>query len=77
MGSARRVVAILGKPSGTLGTALSRQLASEPDTDLVLSDLSEDALAQARDGIAASARAASARAASAGAASAGAASAGE
>ena len=61
MESARRVVAILGA-GGTLGTALSRQLASEPDTDLVLSDLSEEALAQARDGIAA---------ASAGAASAG------
>ena len=48
MGSARRVIAILGA-GGTLGTALSRQLAAEPDTDLVLSDLSEDALAQARD----------------------------
>jgi len=45
MASARRVVAILGA-GGTLGTALSRQLAAEPDTDLVLSDLSEDALTQ-------------------------------
>ena len=43
MGSARRVIAILGA-GGTLGTALSRKLAAEPDTDLVLSDLSEDAL---------------------------------
>ena len=46
MGSTRRVIVILGA-GGTLGTALSRQLAAEPDTDLVLSDLSEDALAQA------------------------------
>ena len=59
MGSARRVIAILGA-GGTLGTALSKQLAAEPDTDLVLSDLSEDALAQARDGLAASPGAASA-----------------
>ena len=54
MGSARRVIAILGA-GGTLGTALSRQLAAEPDTDLVLSDLSDDALAQAADDLAASA----------------------
>ena len=54
MGSSRRVIAILGA-GGTLGTALSRRLAAEPDTDLVLSDLSEDALAQARDDLAASA----------------------
>ncbi len=50
MGSARRVIAILGA-GGTLGTALSRHLAAEADTDLVLSDLSEDALAGARDGL--------------------------
>jgi meso-butanediol dehydrogenase/(S,S)-butanediol dehydrogenase/diacetyl reductase len=43
MDSERRVVAILGA-GGTLGTALSRQLAAEPRTDLVLSDLSEAAL---------------------------------
>jgi meso-butanediol dehydrogenase/(S,S)-butanediol dehydrogenase/diacetyl reductase len=43
MDSERRVVAILGA-GGTLGTALSRQLAAEPLTDLVLSDLSEEAL---------------------------------
>src|SRR6202041_3612179 len=54
MGSSRRVIVILGA-GGTLGTALSRHLAAEPDTDLVLSDLSEDALAQARDDLAASA----------------------
>ena len=53
LGSARRVIVILGA-GGTLGTALSRQLAAEPDTDLVLSDLSEDALRQARDGLAGS-----------------------
>src|ERR1700743_322313 len=46
MESTRRVIAILGA-GGTLGTALSRQLAAEPDTDLVLRDLSEDALPQA------------------------------
>ena len=45
MESARRVIAILGA-GGTLGTALSRKLAAEPETDLVLSDVSEDALAQ-------------------------------
>jgi NAD(P)-dependent dehydrogenase (short-subunit alcohol dehydrogenase family) len=52
MGSTRRVIVILGA-GGTLGAALSRHLAAEPGTDLVLSDLSEDALRQARDGIAA------------------------
>src|SRR5579863_3202608 len=51
MGSARRVIVILGA-GGTLGTALTRHLAAEPDTDLVLSDLSEDALRQARDDLA-------------------------
>jgi meso-butanediol dehydrogenase / (S,S)-butanediol dehydrogenase / diacetyl reductase len=45
MDSERRAVAILGA-GGTLGTALSRQLAAEPRTDLVLSDLSEAALNQ-------------------------------
>jgi NAD(P)-dependent dehydrogenase (short-subunit alcohol dehydrogenase family) len=54
MGSARRVIAILGA-GGTLGSALSGQLAAEPETDLVLSDLSEDALTQARADLAASA----------------------
>jgi 3-oxoacyl-[acyl-carrier protein] reductase len=50
MASARRVIAILGA-GGTLGTALTQRLAAEPDTDLMLSDLSEDALAQARDSL--------------------------
>ncbi len=39
----RRVVAILGA-GGTLGAALSRQFAGEPDTDVVLSDVSAAAL---------------------------------
>ena len=42
MSNARRVVVILGA-GGTLGTALSRHLAAEPDTDLVLSDLAVQA----------------------------------
>jgi meso-butanediol dehydrogenase / (S,S)-butanediol dehydrogenase / diacetyl reductase len=50
MGTARRVITILGA-GGTLGTALCRQLAAEPGTDLVLSDLSADALAQARENL--------------------------
>ena len=36
--SDRRVVAITGA-GGTLGAVLSRQLAGEPDTDVVLSDV--------------------------------------
>jgi 3-oxoacyl-[acyl-carrier protein] reductase len=41
--AARRVVAITGA-GGTLGAALSRRFAGEPDTDVVLSDLSEPLL---------------------------------
>ncbi len=41
----RRVIAILGA-GGTLGTEISRKLADEPETDLVLSDLSEAALSE-------------------------------
>jgi NAD(P)-dependent dehydrogenase (short-subunit alcohol dehydrogenase family) len=44
MSPARRVVAITGA-GGTLGAALSRRFAGEPGTDLVLSDLSDTALA--------------------------------
>ena len=44
MSGTRRVVAITGA-GGTLGSAISARLASEPDTDLVLSDVSHDALA--------------------------------
>jgi 3-oxoacyl-[acyl-carrier protein] reductase len=40
---ARRVVAVLGA-GGTLGAAISRTLAGEPGTDVVLSDLSADSL---------------------------------
>jgi 3-oxoacyl-[acyl-carrier protein] reductase len=43
MSDPRRVVVILGA-GGTLGSALTRQFAGEPDTDLVLSDLSDAAL---------------------------------
>jgi meso-butanediol dehydrogenase/(S,S)-butanediol dehydrogenase/diacetyl reductase len=50
MDSERRVVAILGA-GGTLGTALSRQLAGEPRTDLVLSDLSEAAVNEVAAGL--------------------------
>jgi 3-oxoacyl-[acyl-carrier protein] reductase len=41
--SKHRVVVILGA-GGTLGTALSRHLVAEPETDLVLSDLRQEAL---------------------------------
>ena len=54
MESARRVIAILGA-GGTLGAALSRTLAAEPDTDLVLSDLSAEALAEVGSALPASA----------------------
>jgi 3-oxoacyl-[acyl-carrier protein] reductase len=39
----RRVIAITGA-GGALGAAISKRLASEPDTDLVLSDVSETSL---------------------------------
>jgi len=39
----RRVIAITGA-GGALGAAVSQQLAAEPDTDLVLSDVSEPSL---------------------------------
>jgi 3-oxoacyl-[acyl-carrier protein] reductase len=47
---ARRVIVINGA-GGTLGAAISRQLASEPDTDLVLSDVSESSLAATVEGL--------------------------
>ena len=47
-----RVVAILGA-GGTLGAALSRQFAGEPDTDVVLSDVSAAALDATVAGLAA------------------------
>jgi 3-oxoacyl-[acyl-carrier protein] reductase len=46
----RRVIAITGA-GGALGAAISRRLAAEPDTALVLSDLSEESLAATRDGL--------------------------
>ena len=46
----RRVVAITGA-GGTLGAALSRRFAGEPDTDVVLSDLSDDMLAASVAGL--------------------------
>jgi len=45
-----RVVAITGA-GGTLGAALSQQFATEPDTDLVLSDVSADALTASAAGL--------------------------
>jgi 3-oxoacyl-[acyl-carrier protein] reductase len=49
-GNARRVVVITGA-GGALGAALSRQFASEDATDVVLSDVSEAALAATVDGL--------------------------
>jgi len=43
MSTARRVVVITGA-GGALGAAISQQLASEPDTDVVLSDVSAPSL---------------------------------
>jgi meso-butanediol dehydrogenase / (S,S)-butanediol dehydrogenase / diacetyl reductase len=48
--SERRVVAITGA-GGTLGAALSRRFAGEPDTDVVLSDLSDETLAASVAGL--------------------------
>jgi 3-oxoacyl-[acyl-carrier protein] reductase len=50
MSDARRVVAITGA-GGTLGAALARQFAGEPDTDLVLSDVSAPSLEAAANGL--------------------------
>ncbi len=46
----RRVVAITGA-GGTLGGALVQQFADEPDTDLVLSDVSEELLDESTAGL--------------------------
>jgi 3-oxoacyl-[acyl-carrier protein] reductase len=46
----RRVVVITGA-GGTLGAALSNRFAGEPDTDVVLSDVSADALAASVAGL--------------------------
>ena len=50
MSEARRVIAITGA-GGTLGGALSRQFAGEPDTDVVLSDLSAPSLEATVNGL--------------------------
>jgi len=47
---ARRVVAIIGA-GGTLGAELSRRFAGEPDTDVVLSDVSEASLEASVNGL--------------------------
>ena len=52
MTATRRVVAIIGA-GGALGGALAEQFAGEPDTDLVLSDVSGPSLQATVDGIAA------------------------
>lgn len=49
-GTGRRVVAILGA-GGALGAAITARLAGEPDTDLVVSDVSEASLAATVDGV--------------------------
>ena len=46
----RRVVAILGA-GGSLGAAISARLADEPDTDVVLSDVSGASLQSTLDGL--------------------------
>jgi 3-oxoacyl-[acyl-carrier protein] reductase len=50
MSEARRVVVITGA-GGTLGAALSRQFAGEPDTDVVLSDVSAASLETTVNGL--------------------------
>jgi meso-butanediol dehydrogenase / (S,S)-butanediol dehydrogenase / diacetyl reductase len=48
--TAARVVAILGA-GGALGAAISSRLAAEPDTEIVLSDVSEASLQATMDGL--------------------------
>jgi 3-oxoacyl-[acyl-carrier protein] reductase len=50
MGEEQRVIAILGA-GGTLGAAISRQLASEPLTALVVSDISPSSLEATLEGL--------------------------
>jgi len=50
MSEARRVIAITGA-GGTLGAALSSQFAGEPDTDVVLSDVSAPSLEASVNGL--------------------------
>jgi 3-oxoacyl-[acyl-carrier protein] reductase len=49
-GSERRIVAVLGA-GGTLGAAICEQLASEPHTDLVVSDVSDASLKATIEGL--------------------------
>jgi len=49
-GSERRVIVITGA-GGALGSAISKRLAGEADTDLLLSDISEAALAETLAGL--------------------------
>jgi 3-oxoacyl-[acyl-carrier protein] reductase len=51
MSSGARRVIVINAAGGTLGAAISRKLASEPETDLVLSDVSESSLAATVDGL--------------------------
>jgi 3-oxoacyl-[acyl-carrier protein] reductase len=53
---ARRAIAILGA-GGSLGSAISARLAGEPDTDVVVSDVSESALSATLAGLPGSGRA--------------------
>jgi NAD(P)-dependent dehydrogenase (short-subunit alcohol dehydrogenase family) len=50
MNASRRVIAILGA-GGALGSAITQQLASEPDTDVVVSDVSATSLKATTDGL--------------------------
>src|SRR6266536_2629873 len=50
MSDERRIVAILGA-GGALGSTISRQLASEGNTDLVVSDVSAASLKATTDGL--------------------------
>jgi meso-butanediol dehydrogenase / (S,S)-butanediol dehydrogenase / diacetyl reductase len=50
MSPTRRVIAIIGA-GGTLGAALSSQFAGEPDTDVVLSDISAESLEATVNGL--------------------------
>jgi meso-butanediol dehydrogenase / (S,S)-butanediol dehydrogenase / diacetyl reductase len=50
MSTPRRVMAIIGA-GGTLGAVLSRQFAGEPDTDVVLSDVSAPSLEASVNGL--------------------------
>lgn len=55
MSSGRRVIAITGA-GGALGSAISQRLASEPDTDLVLSDVRAESLDATLSGLPATAK---------------------